>query len=94
MSSDNPVSTQVTDTSRGVPVSGLQVSLYKLIDGRWTYMNEGITSTNGRFSQFLERSDFTPGRYKLHYDVDRYFESRKQATLFPFIEVSIFEEKT
>nr|CAH7737781.1 unnamed protein product [Callosobruchus chinensis] len=82
-----PISTTVTDSTRGKPVSGLQVSLYKLIDGRWTYINEGVTNQLGKFGNFLERCDFTPGRYKLHYDVDRYFESRKQSTLYPFIEV-------
>lgn len=38
----------------------------------------------------MERCDFTQGRYKLHYDVDRYFEAKKQDTLYPFIEVNIF----
>lgn len=89
VSERTPISTHVIDTTRGKPVTGLQVSLYKLIDGRWTYINEGLTNSNGRFSQFLEQCDFTPGRYKLHYDVDRYFESRKQETLYPFIEVCI-----
>ncbi|KAK5642744.1 hypothetical protein RI129_008911 [Pyrocoelia pectoralis] len=84
-----PITTHVLDTSRGIPVTGLQVSLYKLIDGRWTYINEGITNSDGRFLNFLERSDFTPGRYKLHYDVDRFFEARKQDTLYPFIEIVI-----
>lgn len=83
----SPISTHVLDTSKGHPVSGLQVSLYKLIDGRWTYINEGITNSDGRFAKFLERTDFTPGRYKLHYDVDRYFEIRKQDSLYPFIEI-------
>lgn len=82
-----PISTHVLDTSKGMPVSGLQVSLYKLIEGRWTYINEGITNPDGRFANFLERTDFTPGRYKLHYDVDRFFEARKQDTLYPFIEI-------
>ncbi|KAB0796909.1 hypothetical protein PPYR_10970 [Photinus pyralis] len=82
-----PITTHVLDTSRGTPVTGLQVSLYKLIDGRWTYINEGVTNSDGRFGNFLERSDFTPGRYKLHYDVDRFFEARKQDTLYPFIEI-------
>lgn len=76
------------DTSKGQPICGLQVSLYKLIDGRWTYINEGVTSADGRFFNFLQRSDFSPGRYKLHYDVDRYFESRKQESMYPFIEVN------
>lgn len=86
-----PISTHVIDTTKGKPVVGLQVSLYKLIDGRWTYINEGVTNTSGNFSGFLERCDFTPGRYKLHYDVDRYFEARKQDTLYPFIEVNIIK---
>lgn len=34
------ISTHVLDTSKGIPVSGLQVILYKLLDGRWTLLNE------------------------------------------------------
>lgn len=87
-----PISTLVSDTARGTAVAGLQVSLYKLIDGRWTYINEGTTNVLGRYSNFVEVGDFTPGRYKLHYDVDRYFEARKQDTIYPFIEVIIFKQ--
>ncbi|KAL3275869.1 hypothetical protein HHI36_020608 [Cryptolaemus montrouzieri] len=87
-----PISTQVTDSVRGVPISGLQVSLYQLIHGRWTYINEGFTNHNGWFSKFLDGINFTAGRYKLHYDVDRYFESKKQESLYPFIEI-VFDYK-
>ncbi|XP_044752917.1 uncharacterized protein LOC123312514 [Coccinella septempunctata] len=81
------ISTQVTDAVRGCPVSGLAISLYKLIEGKWTYINEGYTNHEGRFSKFIEGSNFTSGRYKLHYDVDKYFESKKQSSLYPFIEI-------
>lgn len=74
-------------------MTGLQVSLYKLIDGRWTYINEGVTNTSGKFYNFVERNDFQPGRYKLHFDVDRYFEGRKQNTMYPFIEVRLWVKK-
>lgn len=84
------ISTHVLDIAKGQAVAGLQVCLYKLIDGRWTYINEGLTNQDGRFSNFLSRDDFTAGRYKLHFDVDRYFELRKQESLYPFIEVSNF----
>ncbi|XP_044731902.1 uncharacterized protein LOC123294811 [Chrysoperla carnea] len=87
MSNKPPISTHVLDTSKGTPVAGLQVSLYKLIEGRWTYINESITNPDGRCNNFLERGDFSAGRYKLHYDVDRYFELRKQESLYPFIEI-------
>lgn len=35
-----PISTHVLDTSRGTPVQNLEVSLYQLIDGRWTLIND------------------------------------------------------
>lgn len=85
--SSSPISTHVLDTTRGQPIQGLQVSLYKLIEGRWTYINEGNTNVEGRFWHFIERRDFSSGRYKLHYDVDRYFEAKKQDTIYPFVEV-------
>lgn len=82
-----PISTHVLDTSRGQPVGGLQVSLYRLINGRWTYINEGVTNTDGRCSQLLEKGEFLIGRYKLHFDVDKYFEAQKIPSLYPFIEI-------
>ncbi|XP_065160402.1 uncharacterized protein [Atheta coriaria] len=85
--SSSPISTHVLDTTRGQPIQGLQVSLYKLIEGRWTYINEGNTNVEGRFWHFIERRDFSSGRYKLHYDVDRYFEAKKQDTIYPFVEI-------
>lgn len=64
------------------------MSLYKLVDGRWTFVNEGMTNPDGRCADLMERSNFTAGRYKLHFDVDKFFELRKQETLYPFIEVN------
>lgn len=91
--SKGPLSTHVLDTAKGNPVGGLQVSLYKLIDGRWTPISEGLTNPDGRYANFIQRSDFTAGRYKLHFDVDRYFELRKLESLYPFIEI-VFDVKS
>lgn len=88
-----PLSTHVLDTARGNPVGGLQVSLYKLIDGRWTHISEGLTNPDGRYTNFIQKADFTAGRYKLHFDVDRYFELRKLESLYPFIEI-VFDVKS
>jgi hypothetical protein len=46
-----------------------------------------FTNPDGRYSHFIQKADFTAGRYKLHFDVDRYFELRKLESLYPFIEV-------
>ncbi|PSN54567.1 hypothetical protein C0J52_07103 [Blattella germanica] len=92
-STGGPLSTHVLDTAKGNPVAGLPVSLYKLIDGRWTSISEGITNPDGRYNSFIQRPDFTAGRYKLHFDVDRYFELRKLDSLYPFIEI-VFDVKS
>ncbi|XP_033330491.2 uncharacterized protein LOC117222720 isoform X3 [Megalopta genalis] len=88
------ISTHVVDTSKGLPVGGLQVSLYKLMDGRWTFLNESNTSPNGRCVDLVDsiRASFTAGRYKIHFDVDKYFTLRRIETMYPFIEI-VFDVK-
>ncbi|XP_076649689.1 uncharacterized protein LOC143357239 isoform X2 [Halictus rubicundus] len=88
------ISTYVVDTSKGLPIGGLQVSLYKLMDGRWTFLNESNTSPNGRCVDLVDsiRANFTAGRYKIHFDVDKYFTLRRIETMYPFIEI-VFDVK-
>uniref|UniRef100_A0A1B6K2F4 hydroxyisourate hydrolase n=1 Tax=Homalodisca liturata TaxID=320908 RepID=A0A1B6K2F4_9HEMI len=88
-----PISTHVLDTCRGLPVQNLQVSLYKLLDGRWTHISDCVTNPVGRCNEFISREDFKVGRYKLHYDVDRYFELRRQDSMYPFIEI-VFDARS
>nr|XP_031828128.1 serine/threonine-protein phosphatase 6 regulatory subunit 3-like [Nomia melanderi] len=88
------ISTHVVDTSKGLPVGGLQVSLYKLMDGRWTFLNESNTFPNGRCLDLVDnmKANFTAGRYKIHFDVDKYFTLRRIETMYPFIEI-VFDVK-
>ncbi|XP_012279327.1 myb-like protein V isoform X2 [Orussus abietinus] len=88
------ISTHVLDTSKGLPISGLQVSLYKLMDGRWTFLNESITTPNGHCNDLGDPTkwNFTAGRYKIHFDVDKYFTLRRIETMYPFIEI-VFDVK-
>ncbi|XP_017887934.1 uncharacterized protein LOC108629651 isoform X3 [Ceratina calcarata] len=88
------ISTHVVDTSKGLPIGGLQVSLYKLLDGRWTFLNESNTNPNGRCVDLADnmKGNFTAGRYKIHFDVDKYFTLRRIETMYPFIEI-VFDVK-
>lgn len=88
------ISTHVVDTSKGLPIGGLQVSLYKLLDGRWTFLNESTTSPSGRCVDLVDnmKVNFTAGRYKIHFDVDKYFTLRRIETMYPFIEI-VFDVK-
>lgn len=51
-----------------------------------------FTNPDGRCNEFISREDFKAGRFKLHFDVDKYFELRKLDTIYPFIEVSLLVE--
>lgn len=46
-----------------------------------------MTNKDGRCSSLIERKEFLAGRYKLHFDTDRYFELERKETLYPFVEV-------
>ncbi|CAH1395092.1 unnamed protein product [Nezara viridula] len=81
------ISTHVLDTSRGLPASGLSVSLYYFNNGQWTLIKESTTNSEGRCQDLISSLAFTPGRYKLHYEIENYFTSKNIATFFPFIEV-------
>ncbi|XP_014203749.1 uncharacterized protein LOC106636034 isoform X2 [Copidosoma floridanum] len=84
------LSTHVLDTCKGVPVNGLQVILYRLKDGRWIFVHESTTAADGMCNDFSKI--LSPGRYKFHYDVEKYYNTRKIGTIFPFIEI-VFDIK-
>jgi 5-hydroxyisourate hydrolase len=62
--------------------------LYHKVDVLFLYHIFRLTNPDGRYTNFIQKADFTAGRYKLHFDVDRYFELRKLESLYPFIEVA------
>ncbi|KAI5735901.1 hypothetical protein M8J77_024092 [Diaphorina citri] len=83
------ISTHVIDSHAGLPVSNLEITLYKLVNGRWRFVSETITNAGGRASDFVpDIETFQCGKYKLHYHVFNYYEMRKVATVFPYIEVA------
>ncbi|XP_058805424.1 uncharacterized protein LOC131672307 [Phymastichus coffea] len=87
------ISTNVIETSKGIPVSGLQIILYKLDDGRWKNIHEGYTSANGTYDfSNSSKNNLSVGRYRLHYDVEKYYSLKKVATVYPFIEI-VFDVK-
>ncbi|CAH0768891.1 unnamed protein product [Bemisia tabaci] len=85
----SPITTHVLDLSRGLPVSNLSVSLYQLVDGRWTHISDDVTNGDGRAnSLLLKPKELKPGRYKLHFDTERYYAIRNINPLYPFIEIT------
>lgn len=88
------LSSHILDINLGQPAAGVKISLSKMnIDNTWTTIDEKLTDENGRVKDFLkEDGKDNKGVYKLTYHVGPYFESQKQNTFYPFIEV-VFEIK-
>ena len=64
------ISTHVLDTERGVPASGVRVTLYRLgvADTGPIRMTQALTDTDGRVRDLLERP-LQVGEYRLEFDV-------------------------
>ncbi|MGH9773762.1 MAG: hydroxyisourate hydrolase [Candidatus Acidiferrales bacterium] len=82
------ISTHVLDTSIGRPAEGLEVTLdFENSDGRWQELARGVTSADGRVSNFELRSRLQPGTYRLVFETAKYFAARQQASFYPRVEV-------
>jgi len=50
------------------------------------------TNTEGHCNDLMENINGTIGRYKIHFNVDKYFSFKKIDTMFPFVEI-VFDVK-
>lgn len=49
-------------------------------------MGQGETNQDGRVN-LVDSSKYTPGTYKLHFEVDKYFQTHGVDAFYPFVEV-------
>jgi len=50
------------------------------------------TNAEGYCTDLVEKVNGTIGRYKIHFDVDKYFTLKRIDTMFPFVEI-VFDVK-
>lgn len=89
------LSSHILDIQSGLPAKGVKITLHKLgEDNQWIKTDERTTDSDGRVKDFLEKKtpEGNKGIYKLTFHVKDYFQSQKQDTFYPFIEV-VFEIK-
>lgn len=67
-----------------------QVTLFREVDGQWNCIRKSTTDSDGRCADLIDRELYSTGRFKLHFDVGRYFQSINTASLYPFVEVFRF----
>lgn len=88
------LSSHILDVSTGQPVPNVIMKLQKLNNNdSWSTISSQKTDENGRVKEMLPYGKANNnGIYKLIFETNSYFESKKIDTFYPFIEV-IFEIK-
>ena len=82
------LSSHILDINTGYPAANVKISLYKQnSDGDWAFVEAKVTDQNGRSKDFLSYTQDNRGIYKLTYHVGPYFESQRQNSFYPFIDV-------
>lgn len=82
------ITTHILDTSRGMPVQDVIVTLHGERGTTWDYIATGATDQDGRAPDLLEPGiELPPGIYKLKFETQHYFDQLNIPTFYPFVEV-------
>ena len=86
------VSTHVLDLAQGRPAQDVPVRLeQREADTNWRLLASARTDQNGRCAQLIPENDvLTSGIYRLVFDTESYFGSRKVETLYPSVEITFY----
>ncbi|HEY5258494.1 MAG TPA: hydroxyisourate hydrolase [Candidatus Baltobacteraceae bacterium] len=81
------LSTHVLDTARGLPASGIEVTLFAVAQGKRTEIARGVTNADGRVvSPF--GGELQSGSYELLFSAGPYFAQTGTASFFDRIPVA------
>ncbi|MBE7447552.1 MAG: hydroxyisourate hydrolase [Kofleriaceae bacterium] len=81
------ITTHVLDTARGQPARGVPVRLAILDDGTWRELGAGATDDDGRLRTLTPPGPVEPGRYRISFDTDAYFDATDSDGFFPVAEI-------
>ena len=85
------VTTHILDTTKGKPAEGVTIILYGGENDEWTELARGITNTDGRIADLLNKDDRLHfGIYKMRFETKDYFDKNQVKTFYPYVEI-IFE---
>jgi len=82
------ITTHVLDVSLGQPAAGVPVILeIETAGGGWQELSRGATDGDGRLRHLVVPGSLVEGTYRLTFDTQVYFESRKTAGLYPLVVI-------
>lgn len=83
----SPITTHVLDTALGRPASGVQIKLYRQVEGtKLDPIATGVTDADGRVTDLLD-GELTPGIYQLSFDVAKYFAKLGVESFYPKVDI-------
>jgi len=82
------LTTHILDTMQGKPATGVSIILYRYNDGAWKEIANGITDTDGRIKDLLQKDlVLATGEYKLRFETQAYFDRLAVQSFYPWIEI-------
>ncbi len=87
------ITTHILDTTKGKPAANVTIILYGGANDEWTELARGITNSDGRIADLLNKDDLLQyGIYKMRFETKDYFDRQQVKTFYP-LEI-IFEIDT
>ena len=82
------ISTHVLDSGLGEPVHGMEITLFRIVEGERIELARGRTGNNGRIEN-LNTADgvLQGGTYCLHFATGKYFTRDRVSVFYPYVEV-------
>jgi 5-hydroxyisourate hydrolase len=81
------ITTHVLDVSVGRPAAGVPVTLEIEKVGSWKELSRGATDSDGRLRHLLAPGSLVEGTYRLSFETQAYFKSRKVEGLYPEVAI-------
>lgn len=83
------ITTHILDTTKGKPVEGVRISLYRGENDEWTELCWGTTNADGRIKDLLKTNEpLQRGIYKLRFETKDYFDKEHVPTFYPYVEIA------
>jgi 5-hydroxyisourate hydrolase len=86
----SPLTTHVLDVARGLPASGVRVTICRQRKDDWETLAEGVTDADGRCGELLKSGQLGRGVYRLRFETMPYFQAQKLRAFYPYVDV-VFE---
>ncbi|MFK8048965.1 MAG: hydroxyisourate hydrolase [Halioglobus sp.] len=82
------ITTHILDTALGRPAAGVTITLYQQSADSWTEVGSGKTNEDGRIPNLYPKDEvLTAGTYRMHFALNRYFDSMDVPVFYPWAEV-------